>query len=189
MSSTSRGTGMLVLAIRVGSWLDLWLVCKWVTQWRKQWVSWVHHLYVLLSVRTFRGFWVVGCAWVTEAVVNVFFLLEMFEGFSDFLLNLQGLITLDDLVLVRIVQNLLCLSCLLFPVHDHCSSSFVQQKQYNTVIPPGVLNGSLLSEGQFKSWGLACCRAPLTANLRASAILWSIPWLWTPPLPSMVPHP
>ena len=38
-------------------------------------------------------------------VINVSLLLEVFQGFTDLFLNLQGWITLDDPVLVSIIQN------------------------------------------------------------------------------------
>ena len=51
-------------------------------------------------------------------VINVSFLPEVLQGFSYLLLNLQGWTTLDDPVLVSIIQNQLHLLCVLFSVHN-----------------------------------------------------------------------
>ena len=85
-------------------------------------------------------------------VINVSFLLEVFQGFTDLFLNLQGWITLDDPVLVSIIQNQLHLLCILFSVHNHCSSAFVCENKYNTLFSHEVLNCSLLLESQVGVW-------------------------------------
>ena len=62
---------------------------------------------------------------VSEPVIIVPVLLEVFEGFSDLILNLRGWVTLTDPVIFSIIQNQLHLPCILFSVHDHCGSDIV----------------------------------------------------------------
>ena len=134
-------------------WQGLWPVCRSETQCKIQWFSWVPDLYVLLVVCTFAGFTVSGRQGVTKAVINVSFLLEMLQGFNDPPLYLQGWITLDDSVLVSVIQNQLHLPCVLLSVHDHCSSAFVCRDKYNVLIPLELLDCTLLLKGLVGSWG------------------------------------